>query len=364
MSFPVMIIIAVIIGSLTGALVYFITNRQSAKKLPRINFNEAQEKAVQGLQKKKDAYEKEMTQEARQEVADFLNKLNAEKCKLSDELTESICDLEEKKHQNEMALKQAEHDYQENVKAMQKIWQEQESAAYERRRADNEKVIEQFEAEKNAELEKLKVSYGHKEKGLTEDFLAYSAEVSMKREALTKEIEAYEAQQRAIIERFKKDEEIRQQVDFYRMILSENEIFDIKKIRSIAEDLHNPIILYKLIWENFYKNKFSELVGRVAGDKKCGIYKITNLKNQKSYIGQTRQSFKERWRTHVKRGLRAEPTTNNKLYSSMWEDGVENFTFEIICQCSPEELNEQEKRYIAFYNALEWGYNSTGGNTK
>jgi hypothetical protein len=32
----------------------------------------------------------------------------------------------------------------------------------------------------------------------------------MKREALTKEIEAYEAQQRAIIERFKKDEETRQ----------------------------------------------------------------------------------------------------------------------------------------------------------
>jgi hypothetical protein len=33
----------------------------------------------------------------------------------------------------------------------------------------------------------------------------------------------------------------------------------------------------------------------------------------------------------VRRGLKAEPTTNNKLYSAMWEEGPENFTFEIVC---------------------------------
>lgn len=361
MSFPVMIIIAVIIGSLTGALVYFIANRQSTKKLPRINFNEAQEKAVKGLQKKKDAYEKEMTQEARQEVADFLNKLNAEKCKLSDELTESICDLEEKKHQNEMALKQAEHDYQENVKAMQKIWQEQENAAYERRRADNEKVIEQFEAEKNAELEKLKVSYGHKEKGLTEDFLAYSAEVSMKREALTKEIEAYEAQQRAIIERFKKDEETRQQADFFHISIDMPAQRDVGQLKSLALQFSKPEVLFKLIYEVYYKAKMEELFKRVLGNNKdkAGIYKITNINNQKVYIGKTTRLL-DRWRTHAKRGCGVE-RIKGQLYDAMFAEGLENFTWEVVEICNKEDLTEKEKYWTTFYKSEEWGYNMKTG---
>ncbi len=114
--------------------------------------------------------------------------------------------------------------------------------------------------------------------------------------------------------------------------------------------------------ENYYKSKFSELVGRVAGKTRgCGIYKITDITNEKVYIGQTRQTYSDRWRSHVKRGLRAEPATNNKLYNAMWEDGVENFTFEVLCDCKAEELNEKERYFIKFYKSDEWGYNSNRG---
>lgn len=52
------------------------------------------------------------------------------------------------------------------------------------------------------------------------------------------------------------------------------------------------------------------MVGRVVtGRGNTGIYKITNLENGKVYIGQTKQAFKERWRTHLKRGVKAEPGT-------------------------------------------------------
>lgn len=105
------------------------------------------------------------------------------------------------------------------------------------------------------------------------------------------------------------------------------------------------------------------MVGRVVmGRGDTGIYKITNINDGRVYIGQTRQAFKERWRTHVKRGLRAEPTTNNKLYAAMWEEGVENFTFEVLSECNATDLNAKEKEYISLYHGDTWGYNSTGGN--
>ena len=41
----------------------------------------------------------------------------------------------------------------------------------------------------------------------------------------------------------------------------------------------------------------------------------------------------------------------------MYEQGVENFTFEILEECLPEELNDKEKYWIDFYNGVEYGYN-------
>ena len=46
----------------------------------------------------------------------------------------------------------------------------------------------------------------------------------------------------------------------------------------------------------------------------------------------------------------------------MKDIGPENFTFEVLATCAPEELNEKERDYIALYHADTWGYNGTGGN--
>lgn len=299
-----------------------------------------------------------MTEEIRQQQEKLLQSLSIRRNLVAQEMQE----LDNKKHQKMTEYNQQCNDMLKEYQSFKERLSEKKKASQDNMIKEQTERIASIQAQYDKELADLERTQSDKVKGMTENFLAYSAEIDMKRAELTKEIKEYEEKQKTIIARFKHDEEVRQQADFYRIVLTENEVSDVKKIRSIAEELHNPIILYKLIWENFYKNKFSELIGRVAGEKKCGIYKITNITNQKSYIGQTRQSFKERWRTHVKRGLKAEPTTNNKLYSSMWIDGVENFTFEILCECPAEKLNEYEKNYIQFYETMEWGYNSTGGN--
>lgn len=163
-----------------------------------------------------------------------------------------------------------------------------------------------------------------------------------------------------LIEQFKKDEEARKESDFYRINISNEVKEDINKIKSIAAQLRNPLVLYKLIWKEYYESAFNQMCGRVLGENadKIGIYKITNTKNNMCYIGQTKAGFKNRWRTHAKRGVRAEEATNNRLYQAMWEEGLENFTFQIVEICEPDKLTERERFFIDFYQSKNYGYNS------
>lgn len=214
------------------------------------------------------------------------------------------------------------------------------------------------------QLQSVMDYYDQQKINISEEFQNFSVEMKAKKAQLEKEVKAAEAKQQEIIEEYKRAEKIKEDKNFYRIVLSENDIEDVKKLRKIADELHDPSVLYKLIYKNYYERPFNEMIGRVVtGRGNTGIYKITNLENGKVYIGQTKQAFKERWRTHLKRGVKAEPGTSNKLYNAMWEEGAENFTFEVLAECDTDELNGKEKEYISFYHANTWGYNSTSGNS-
>lgn len=89
------------------------------------------------------------------------------------------------------------------------------------------------------------------------------------------------------------------------------------------------------------------------------IYKITNLKNNKIYIGQTRTSFKRRLSQHRK----SDSLVGRALRK--YEDS--SFSFEIIDKASSiEELNNKEIMYIQQFNSLSPnGYNlDSGGKEK
>ena len=98
------------------------------------------------------------------------------------------------------------------------------------------------------------------------------------------------------------------------------------------------------------------LIGRVMGSGiHCGIYKITNLQNNMCYVGQS-TNIAERWKQHIKRGLGADTPTRNKLYPIMQTVGVENFSFEIIEECTKSQLNDREDYWQDFFKAKEFGY--------
>lgn len=90
-----------------------------------------------------------------------------------------------------------------------------------------------------------------------------------------------------------------------------------------------------------------------------GIYKITNLINGNSYIGLSTH-IEDRWKYHQTK-YNWEREKDKTLYQAFIKYGVENFSFEILEECLPEELSEKEKFYINKYNTYKNGYNMTAG---
>ena len=86
------------------------------------------------------------------------------------------------------------------------------------------------------------------------------------------------------------------------------------------------------------------------------IYKITNLINNKIYIGQAKD-VSQRWYEHCLES--ATKKNNRKLCNAIRKYGVNNFKVETI-EGPIENYNEREQYWIAYYNTFldaEKGYN-------
>lgn len=97
-----------------------------------------------------------------------------------------------------------------------------------------------------------------------------------------------------------------------------------------------------------------------------GIYKVTNMINNKIYIGQA-DNIQQRWKAH--RNSPFNPNSSNYncvFYKAIRKYGLENFRFEILEECALNKLNEREKYWIKYYNTYLGfkdcqGYNMTLG---
>ena len=93
-----------------------------------------------------------------------------------------------------------------------------------------------------------------------------------------------------------------------------------------------------------------------------GIYKFTNRLTGESYIGQS-SDIGRRYRNHKYRYDNTD-FENTYFHQMLRHYGFDNFDFEVLEECSLNELNEKEMYYISQYNSLyPNGYNKTkGGN--
>lgn len=157
---------------------------------------------------------------------------------------------------------------------------------------------EKAKEELNLSLEKLANNYSKEEENYKQEYLnllnesanEYSKLEHNYQEELTVLKENLDNLKKIValgVESNKRLEEMKNQQLFYRLQLSTDDQEEIKKLKSVIPYLRQPEILNKVIYKTYYEKPYTDLVGRVIGNRKVtGIYKITNIENQMCYVGQ------------------------------------------------------------------------------
>lgn len=217
---------------------------------------------------------------------------------------------------------------------------------------DEEEIVrryENFEYEYQQEYSDMLTDY-------VASFKAKNETLTAENESLKSSIQEARAKADAIVEVNKRNELQQSQKDFYRIVLPDEDIEEIKRLREVLPYLRDKEPLNKVIYKVYYEKPLLSMIGRVIGQNKvCGIYKITNLTDGKCYVGQS-LNVAQRWVQHCRRGTGAETPTNNKLYPVLYSTGIENFMFELVEECQPNQLNEREKYYQEVFHAQDYGY--------
>ena len=325
------ILLSIIIGFIGGVVFYFFITRPKLKKVKKYN-SEIEEKNKELEQQSKNLQIKVI-----QETEQYNSLVSKQEI-----LKNSIATLEEQ------AQSASDIFYKEKMKLAETNF------------ANNtEKLAQEYnELKENCENEYLSL--------LEEEAKRFNTLLTTNREELKQLEGQLAAQKRAVqaaIEEAKRQQEIEEQEEFYKIKLSEQDKEEIARLRTVIPYLRSAEPINKVIWSVYYMKPLNDLIGRLIGkETKCGIYKITNIKNKKVYIGQS-VNISERFKQHVKRGVGAEAPTRNKLYPEMNEFGPEGFTFEFLEECSKEQLNDREKYWIEYFDSYTYGYNSTTGGS-
>lgn len=183
-----------------------------------------------------------------------------------------------------------------------------------------------------------------------------------KTDKIREELDSIKATRTAAIQAQIKEKEIKEKREFYMLCPKTADIDDIRRLERIKPGLHNPRVLSMLIWSTFFQKPMTTLCNNVLGTSTItGIYKITNQNNDMCYIGQA-VDVATRWKNHAKCGLDIDTPAGNKLYKAMKEEGIWNFSWELLEECPRNELDAKEKFYIELYQSKDFGYNTTKGN--
>lgn len=223
---------------------------------------------------------------------------------------------------------------------------------------NTENVIEQSKLATQVYFNTLEGNYQKKEREIEAAVAECQLELERERRELHKIQKTRAAAQQAIL----KEKEIKEQLSFYCLTVSQEDLNDIQVLESLKPRLNKPRVLSMLIWSTYYQKPMTALCNQILGTKTItGVYKITNQINDMCYIGQS-TDIARRWKDHAKCGLGIDTKAGNKLYQAMHEYGLHNFSFELLEECSREELDEKEKNFIEIYDSKNFGYNITKGN--
>ena len=295
------------------------------------------------------SFEKQEKQERYKEALQIeINKIEkqaAQQKKKLDKIKQENCILIQRIRQREKSINQELQSYKEEKEA--------DIEGYiEAKQALAEKKVREIEENTAARLEIIK-----------QKNIKILNEMGQEKTDILQELEKIKASLSAGVAARLREQEKKDKIGFYKLSVSSADLNDIQILNNLKPSLRKSVILSKYIWTQYFQKQMNELCERVLGKKTaCGIYKITNLTTEQCYIGQSRD-IATRWKDHCKCGLGIDAPATNALYNAMQESGVWNFSFELLEECSPEQLNEKEKFWIEMYQSKIFGYNTTKGGS-
>lgn len=162
-------------------------------------------------------------------------------------------------------------------------------------------------------------------------------------------LDDYRSQREAVNLAILREKELKEKENFYKIVIPENDQEDMEVLKTIGPRLRNREALNKLIYDVFVKRPLSELIKRVTNGKEIsGIYKITYIKTGEAYIGKT-TNISTRWQNHIKTACGLEGAARTTFHNRLEQDGIWNYTFEILEEVPKDKLGEREKFYIELY---------------
>lgn len=280
-----------------------------------------------------------------------------------DDKNEEIKQKNEELHQQELKLESRIINLDADIK-----WKEQQLGAADEKiqliQKQYEEKLKVIENTKQLADEELK----QRKKVLENEFENYKSEqtiikgqIENKIWQLQSDLESLKSTKAAAIEAARKEQEIQENKEFYTLQIPREEKRDIEILEDTKMRISKPRAIAMVIWTAYYqqiaKTKFPKILGK---QDVCGIYKITNLITGECYIGQSKD-VRKRWYEHMKAAIGIDTPVGNKLYAAMQAQGIDNFTFELLEECQPQDLDKKEKYFIELYHSDSLGYNGNAG---
>lgn len=223
------------------------------------------------------------------------------------------------------------------------------------------KIFDEEKENFKKESEKLKKTLEEQLQGKKNELDEYRIWAESIKEGLSEEIKDYKAKREIINKQILMERELKEKADFYRIVISEGDLADLKLIKSFEEQFHNKEILNRAAFDTFIKKPMNEMIKRVlGGHSPSGIYMITNLLTDEIYIGRA-VSVDKRWQEHCKSCFNLGTIAHSTLHTRMAKEGIWNFSFQLLEEVPKDKLAEREKYWINFYQTKEYGMNEKAG---
>lgn len=310
-----------------------------------------------------------------EEKQKYINNVNEELNNIFKERNES---LQEEYIEKKEKLFQEYKDYQDNLKIQLEYFKNATQTAKEslQRELGNYKESQEQQIknyfknmynDRKREIDSEIEKYISDQRAAAENFIQ---EYKSKQEVAEQEyqeiltiLEEYKKKRDIINEINRREEELNNEIDSHRIILTDNNKEDIKFLLSIEDKIYNKELLYKLIWSEYLQKNFNIMLNNIFGSRipKNVIYCIENYTTHKKYIGKTSAEVSKRWTEHIKSSLNIGGIKKQKIHDALYKHWDE-FTFSIIeIVDENSNLSEKEKYWINFYETDKYGYNIKSG---